>query len=104
MGTFECDRCGKCCRSFGAFITIERQLSSRDYYCRFGITREVFLAHIEPEYADAIAEKYEEGGCGDDASRKNVFFFRRSRTVTVLPAQFTRHVLSSAVNSSVTGW
>ena len=77
MGTFECDRCGKCCRSFGAFITIERQLSSRDYYCRFGITRELFLAHVEPEYADEIAEKYEEGESGDDASRKKCIFLQK---------------------------
>jgi hypothetical protein len=79
MGTFECNRCGKCCRSFGAFITIERQLSSRDYYCRFGITREFFLAHAEPEYADAIAEKYEEGGSGDDASRKKCIFLQKEQ-------------------------
>ncbi len=77
---FECDRCGKCCRSFGEFIRIERQLSSRDYYCRFGITRELFLVHTEPEYADEIAEEYEqEEGCGTESNRKKCIFLRKDR-------------------------
>ena len=50
---FECDQCGKCCQSFGEFIKIERQLTSRDYYCRYGIKNELFLAHIEGDYADS---------------------------------------------------
>ncbi len=53
MVEFECDRCGKCCRSFGEFIKIERQLTSRDYYCRYGIKNELFLAHIDADYADS---------------------------------------------------
>jgi Fe-S-cluster containining protein len=53
MVKFECDRCGKCCRSFGEFIKIERQLSDRDYYCRYGIKNELFLAHIEGDHADS---------------------------------------------------
>jgi Fe-S-cluster containining protein len=52
MVAFHCSGCGKCCASFGAFIIIERQLSSRDYYCRYGIKNELFLAHIEGDYAD----------------------------------------------------
>jgi Fe-S-cluster containining protein len=52
MVAFDCSWCGKCCASFGAFIKIERQLTSRDYYCRYGIKNELFLAHIEGEYAD----------------------------------------------------
>jgi len=60
MAKFICDGCGKCCRSFGAFIVAERQLGTRDYYCRYGITNEIFLVHVEPEYADAIADAYEE--------------------------------------------
>ena len=79
MVRFVCDRCGKCCRSFGTYITIERQLSSRDYYCRFGITRELFSAHVEPEYADAIAEKYDVGESGDDTSRKECIFLEKER-------------------------
>jgi Fe-S-cluster containining protein len=78
MVKFECDLCGRCCRSFGEFIRIERQLSSRDYYCRFGITRELFLAHTEPEYADTIAEEYEQQeGSGKDNSRKKCIFLQK---------------------------
>ena len=53
MIAFDCSRCGKCCRSFGEFIKIERQLTSRDYYCRYVIKNELFLAHIEGDYADS---------------------------------------------------
>lgn len=60
MGTFVCDYCGRCCRNFGAFITAERQLDSRHYYCRYGITGEIFPVSVEPEYADAVADAYEE--------------------------------------------
>lgn len=77
---FVCDHCGKCCRSFGEFITIERQLSSRDYYCRFGVTRELFLAHTEPEYADAIAEEYEQQeGSREEINRKKCIFLQKDR-------------------------
>jgi Fe-S-cluster containining protein len=61
MVKFECDHCGKCCRSFGEFIKIERQLTSRDYYCRYGIKNELFLAHIEPDYADSQPPSLKEG-------------------------------------------
>jgi hypothetical protein len=61
MVKFECNRCGKCCRSFGEFIKIERQLSDRDYYCRYGIKNELFLAHIEGDHADTIDGKPEKG-------------------------------------------
>jgi Fe-S-cluster containining protein len=71
---FECDRCGKCCRSFGEFITIERQINSCDYYCRFGITREFFSVHVQPEHADAIAEVYEDGESRGDKNRKKCIF------------------------------
>ena len=53
MVAFDCTRCGKCCASFGAFIKIVRQLTSRDYYCRYGIKNELFLVHIEGDYADS---------------------------------------------------
>jgi Fe-S-cluster containining protein len=52
MVKFECDWCGKCCRSFGEFIKIERQLNNRDYYCRDRIKNELFLVHIEGDFAD----------------------------------------------------
>jgi Fe-S-cluster containining protein len=48
--------------SFGNFIRIERQLTDRDYYCRYGITGEVFYVHADPEFADEIAERYGEPG------------------------------------------
>lgn len=58
MATFVCTLCGKCCASFGAFIRIERQLTGRDYYCRYGITNEVFMAHVRPEFADEIEGEF----------------------------------------------
>jgi Fe-S-cluster containining protein len=61
MVKFECDQCGKCCQSFGEFIKIERQLSSRDYYCRYGIKNELFFAHIEGDYTDSQPPSSEEG-------------------------------------------
>lgn len=80
MVKFECDRCGKCCRSYGEFIRIERQLNDRDYYCRFGITNELFLAHVQSEYADAIAEEYEQAGePGNDKNRKKCIFLQKDR-------------------------
>ncbi len=60
MAVFECNGCGKCCRSFGEFIRIERQLTERDYYCRYGITNDLFLVHVQPEYADDIADTFED--------------------------------------------
>lgn len=75
MARFECTRCGKCCTSFGEFIRIERQLTDRDYYCRDGTTREIFLAHTQPEFADAIAERFQEQGeIGNGSSRKGCKF------------------------------
>ena len=61
MVAFDCSLCGKCCASFGAFIKIERQLTSRDYYCRYGIKNELFLAHIEGDYVDCQSSSSEEG-------------------------------------------
>ena len=61
MVAFDCTWCGKCCTSFGAFIKIERQLTSRDYYCRYGIKNELFLAHIEGDYADSQPPVSEDG-------------------------------------------
>jgi Fe-S-cluster containining protein len=61
MVAFHCSGCGKCCASFGAFIKIERQFSSRDYYCRYGIKNEFFLAHIEADYAESPQPGSREG-------------------------------------------
>ncbi|OPY37908.1 MAG: Flagellin N-methylase [Methanoregula sp. PtaU1.Bin051] len=80
MATFICDRCGKCCRSFGAFITPERQLGERDYYCRYGITGEIFLVNVQPEYAGEIADAFDElTGAGQDASGRACIFLRENR-------------------------
>ena len=58
MAKFECNWCGKCCEGFGEYITIERQMSDRDYYCRFGITNEIFPVHVQPEFADEIGDDF----------------------------------------------
>ena len=77
---FICDSCGKCCRSFGEFIEIERKLTARDYYCRFGITNDLFLAHVIPEYADEISDDFEkESGCGNDNNQKQCVFLKKNR-------------------------
>jgi len=60
MATFECDSCGKCCTGIGPYIAIERKLGNRDFYCRNKITGEIFLAHIQPEYADDFEEGIED--------------------------------------------
>jgi|WetSurMetagenome_2_1015567.scaffolds.fasta_scaffold27030_3 uncharacterized protein len=57
MVPFVCSRCGKCCMNFGQHIAIERQLSSRDFYCRCRITGELFLAHIRSGDQEAFANK-----------------------------------------------
>jgi hypothetical protein len=62
MVAFKCSGCGKCCASFGDFIKIERHLTHRDYYCRYGIKNEMFLAHVEGDYTvsyptDSTGEK-----------------------------------------------
>ncbi len=58
MVAFVCSRCGKCCASLGPHIRVDRQLSDRDYYCRCAIDNTVFLAHVDPEYCDDIADSF----------------------------------------------
>lgn len=58
MVTFTCDSCGKCCSSFGSFISLERQLNDRDYYCRYSLTRDLFPVHVNREYADEVSDRY----------------------------------------------
>jgi Fe-S-cluster containining protein len=78
MAVFVCNGCGKCCLSFGAFIAIERQLNPGDYYCRYGITNELFLAHVQPEFVDAVADEYEEdGGAKKREPGKGCIFLRK---------------------------
>ena len=62
MALFKCTWCGKCCACYGDFIKIERKLTSRDYYCRYGIKNEQFLAHIEGDYVDSNPLSPDEGG------------------------------------------
>lgn len=64
MVSFVCNGCGKCCNGLGRYISIERQLNSRDYYCRNGMTGEIFPVHVASEYADAIDEAYTESPTG----------------------------------------
>jgi Fe-S-cluster containining protein len=61
MVAFQCSWCGKCCASYGDFIKIERQLTSRDYYCRYGIKNEMFLAHVEGDYIMSYPPDTNEG-------------------------------------------
>ena len=67
MVAFKCSGCGKCCASYGDFIKIERQLTSRDYYCRYAINNEIFLAHVEGDdtikYPFDSPEKKPKKGC-----------------------------------------
>jgi len=69
MATFECNSCGKCCVGLGPYITIERNIGDRDFYCRNKITGELFLAHIQPEYALEFEEDIEgkEGSAGSES-------------------------------------
>ena len=78
MAKFDCDWCGKCCRSFGEFIKIERQITERDYYCKYGITNEIFPVHVVPEFADEINEEFEECGVDGDPSHKGCTFMRKN--------------------------
>ena len=79
MVKFECNWCGKCCLSFGEFIKIERQLTSRDYYCRYAITGELFQAHVLPEFADDIDEEFSDPGeKGTESPRKGCIFMRKN--------------------------
>jgi Fe-S-cluster containining protein len=78
MAKFECNWCGKCCSSFGEFIRIERQITGRDYFCRYGITGELFPVHVQPEFADEIEEEFEESGGKPAGSQKGCPFMRKN--------------------------
>jgi uncharacterized protein len=77
MAVFDCNWCGKCCQSFGEFIRIERQVTERDYFCRYGITDELFQVHVMPEFADEIEEEFEESGGGKVVSSPQACVFSR---------------------------
>ena len=78
MTEFVCDWCGKCCRSFGEFIKIERKLTDRDYYCRYGITNDLFLVHVQPEYADAVSVTCSEQNPGSENPEKKCPFLQKN--------------------------
>ncbi len=79
MAKFDCNWCGKCCASFGEFIKIERQLTERDYYCRYGITNEIFPVHVQPEFADEIADDFIDSDPKEaDPARKGCIFSRKN--------------------------
>ena len=78
MAEFVCDWCGKCCRSFGEFIRIERQLTERDYYCRYGITNDLVLVHVQPEYAEMISGTFLDQKKGSDTPEKKCAFLQKN--------------------------
>jgi hypothetical protein len=79
MATFECNWCGRCCKSFGEFIRIERQLTERDYFCRYEITNEHFQVHVAPEFAEEIDEDFLElDGKIKGAQEKGCIFSRKN--------------------------
>lgn len=79
MVKFECDLCGKCCASFGEFIKVERQITGHDYFCKYGITNELFQVHILPEFADEFADIFEEmQDNGNEAHRQGCIFTRKN--------------------------
>jgi len=51
MTIFVCTKCGNCCRAIGGQIEIERRLGPRDCYCRFKLTGERSLVHLEPGFS-----------------------------------------------------
>jgi len=79
MATFNCTRCGKCCRSFGEFIRIERKLTDRDYYCRYGITSELFFVQVQPEFTQEISDEFSLRGETKKApAQKGCIFMRQN--------------------------
>jgi len=79
MAEFVCNGCGRCCRSFGAFIRIERQITDSDYYCRYGLTNEHFPVHVQPAFADEIADEFEMSGGVPGADEKACPFLRPNK-------------------------
>jgi Fe-S-cluster containining protein len=80
MAVFECDRCGKCCVSLGSLITIERQLSDREYYCRNKIDNTLFPVRVDPAYCEEIADEFERGDSAPSSPGKSPCrFLRKNR-------------------------
>jgi uncharacterized protein len=78
MVKFECNGCGRCCVSFGEFIKVERKVAAHDYFCRYGITNELFHVHVLPEYGNEFAEKFEDlEANGKNAPQQGCVFMHR---------------------------
>ena len=79
MARFDCNLCGKCCQSFGKLIKIERQLTARDYYCRFGNSPELILVQVQPGYDDGVDEAYSDRDENDTESKpKGCIFLHKN--------------------------
>jgi len=79
MTKFDCNWCAKCCDSFGEFIKIERQVDDRNYFCRYGITDEIFPVHVHPEWADEIDEEFMNSSANDPNSAGKKCIFSRKK-------------------------
>ncbi len=51
---FVCTDCGRCCRSIGRTITIERRVTGRQYDCRESVHGERFRATVKEEYRGTV--------------------------------------------------
>jgi len=60
MARFECNWCGKYCRSFGKFMKIERRLMAYGYYCWYGISNKIFPVLVQLQYADMFSYTLDE--------------------------------------------
>lgn len=50
MAQFVCTRCGKCCKSLGRHIRIERSISSAQHSCRVAVTGELVPVVVHPQH------------------------------------------------------
>ena len=53
-------------------------MTGRDYYCRYGITNEIFPVHVHPDYADEIDSEFDECGPAGDPDHKGCVFMRKN--------------------------
>ena len=54
VSPFHCTDCGRCCRSIGRSITIERRITGRYYECQEGVHGEKFRAVVEEIYRECV--------------------------------------------------
>ena len=101
MITFLCDHCGKCCTSLGHISGSSEQLSEQDYYCKNGITGNIFPVHVAPEFAGEIDEDFTSGTAG---SRQGCIFLRRNPAGPGFVCAIYPTGPGSAGSSGVTTW